>query len=123
MKGGIMMNISEKLRKLRLKTKKTLKEVSKAVNVSLNTVYRWEHDLSVPRKSVLKKVADYYDVPFEWLLNKSANEDDVKVDSYILDPDNETEYKVMKMMKGLSENTKHRILGYIERIYTENENL
>jgi hypothetical protein len=48
--------------------KKTLKEESDIFNVSLNTIYRWEHDLNVPRKSVLSKIASYYDVPFSWLL-------------------------------------------------------
>jgi transcriptional regulator with XRE-family HTH domain len=62
------MSIGEKLKNLRLNVKKTLKEQSELFNVSINSVYRWEHDLTVPRKSVLRKISEFYDVPLEWFL-------------------------------------------------------
>ena len=111
-----MTNISERLRKLRLNTKKTLKEMSKILNVSLNTVYRWEHGLSIPRKSVLKKIAGYHNVPFEWLLYGNVGDDDV-----ILNPDVSAEQKIMEMVRDLTEQSKYRVMGYIERICVENE--
>lgn len=115
------MNISERLRKLRLKTKKTLKEVSKILNVSLNTVYRWEHDLSIPRKSALRKIAEYYDVPFEWLIHGSAGVENSKYNIYTLIPDSDTEERILKMIKNLPERSKYRILGYIERMCVESD--
>jgi len=115
------MNISERLRRLRLKAKKTLNELSKALNVSLNTVYRWEHELSIPRKSALRKIADYYDVPFEWLLHGSYGDENGKYIGEILNPENETDQKILKMIKYLPERSKYRILGYIERMCVENE--
>ncbi|MCL2814958.1 MAG: helix-turn-helix domain-containing protein [Oscillospiraceae bacterium] len=111
-----MTNISERLRELRLNTKKTLKEMSKTLDVSLNTVYRWEHSLSVPRKSVLKKISDYYAVPLEWLIYGNAGENNI-----MSAPDSSTEQKIMEMVKNLTEQSKYRVLGYIERICVENE--
>ena len=116
------MNISEKLRRLRQKTKKTLKEASSLLDVSLNTVYRWEHNLSVPRKSVLKRIADYYGVPFEWLFQDSSGEGDMGFDDgYILNPESDTDHKIMRMIRNLPERTKYRIMGYIESVCEENE--
>ena len=117
-----MMNVDEKLRKLRTKMKKTLKEVSSILNVSLNTVYRWEHSLSVPRRSVLKKIADYYDVSFEWLLHGSAGDEDIKFGGGASESEISAEQKILKMLKKLPEHSKYRILGYVERICVEMEN-
>ena len=116
------MSVGERLKKLRLNTKKTLKEESEIFDISLNSIYRWEHDLCVPRKSVLKKIAEFYGVPFEWLLNGGGKEENLKCDSCILNPENNTEQKILKMIKKLSENNKYKILGYIERMSVEGEN-
>ena len=117
------MNLGEKLRKLRLKTKKTLKETSKMLNVSLNTVYRWEHGLSTPRKSVLKKAAGYYSVPLEWLLGEDGGEDEIKGGERIMDIESDIELKILATLKILPEHSKHRVLGYIECMFDEDEGL
>ena len=54
------MTLGEKLRNLRLKGKKTLHEQSAMLGVSMNSVYRWEHDLAVPRKPMMKALAEHY---------------------------------------------------------------
>jgi transcriptional regulator with XRE-family HTH domain len=113
------MNVGERLRNLRLNMKKTLKEESEIFNVSLNSVYRWEHDLSVPRKSVLKKIADYYDVPYKWLVHGGDVEGDTDCDVCILNPERNTEQKILKMLRKLSPNNKYKVLGYIERMCVE----
>ena len=113
------MSIGERLRKLRINMKKTLKEESELLNISLNTVYRWEHNLNVPRKSALKKIAYYYDVPFEWLVYGNSGEENIKCDGYILNAERNTEQKILKMLRELSENNKYKILGYIERMCEE----
>jgi len=116
------MSVGERLRGLRLNMKKTLQEQSEVLNVSLNSVYRWEHDLTVPRKQVLKKLAAYYDVPYEWLTNGTSGEEySGKCDGCILNPDKNTEQKILKMLRKLSDNNKYKILGYIERMCVEGE--
>ena len=103
------MSLGEKLRNLRLKTKKTLHEQSKILGVSMNSVYRWEHDLAVPRKSMLKKMADLYSVPLEWLLSESA------AASLVSD----IEQKLLGMFRKLSDNSRFKVLGYIEHMCVE----
>ena len=114
------MSIGERLKNLRLNMKKTLKEESEIFNVSLNTIYRWEHDLTVPRKSILLKIAAYYDVPMSWLIQGNVGgEENNKCDVCILNPERNTEQKILKMLRKVSESSKYKVLGYIERICVE----
>ena len=116
------MSIGGKLKNLRLKMKKTLKDESEIFNVSINTVYRWEHGLTTPRKSSLKKVAAYYNVPLEWLLYDGSETESTKCDACIPNTENvhnSTEQLLLKMFRKLSDNKKYKILGYIERICVE----
>jgi len=115
------MSIGEKLKKLRHNSKKTLREVSEAFGVSLNSVYRWEHDLCAPKKTVVRKIAQYYDVPYEWLTGGGIEDVNTKCDDCILNPERSTEQKILKMLKKLSANSKYKILGYIERMCVEEE--
>ena len=103
------MSLGEKLRNLRLKEKKTLQEQSAILGVSMNSVYRWEHDLAVPRKSMLKTMADHYGVPLDWLLSESA------AASLVSD----IELNLLCMFRKLSENSKFKVLGYVERMCVE----
>ena len=107
------MVISEKLKNLRLKTKNTLKEQSEVFGVSINTVYRWEHGLAAPRKSILKEMADYYNVPYEWLAQDSEGEDDGMF------PENDVEQQLLTMFRKLPDISKYKILGYTERMLVE----
>ena len=77
------MSIGDKLKKMRFNSKKTLKEISEVFGVSLNTVYRWEHDLCLPQKSTLKKIIKFYDVPYEWLFNANEGLETNKCDDCI----------------------------------------
>jgi len=108
-KGGITVSLGEKLRNLRLKTKKTLHEQSQLLGVSMNSVYRWEHDLAVPRKSMLKTMADYYAVPLDWLLSEGASASLVS----------DIEQKLLCMFRKLSDNSRYKVLGYVERMCVE----
>ena len=108
-KGGNFMSLGEKLRNLRQKTRKTLQEQSHILGVSMNSVYRWEHDLAVPRKSMLKTMADYYGVPLDWMLSESA------AASLVSD----VEQKLLMMFRKLSDNNRYMVLGYVERMCME----
>jgi len=103
------MSLGEKLRNLRMKTKKTLTEQSRILKVSMNSIYRWEHDLSIPRKPMLRKMADYYGVPLDWLLLESASASLVS----------DVEQNLLGMFRKLPDNNRYKILGYVERMYVE----
>jgi len=105
----IEMSLGEKLRNLRLKSRKTLHEQSRLLNVSMNTVYRWEHDLAVPRKPILKVMADLYGVPLDWLLSESAAASLIS----------EVEQNLLSMFRKLPDQSRYKVLGYVERMCIE----
>jgi transcriptional regulator with XRE-family HTH domain len=109
------MNIGVRLRKLRLDMKKTLSEQSGAFNVSINTIYRWEHDITVPRMPLMKKIADYYGVSLQWILSG----DGLKSINGALLPKDSAERQLLIMYRRLTEDDKYKILGYMECLYVE----
>lgn len=121
--GVKVMSVGKKLKKLRLERKKTLKEQSEIFGVSLNSVYRWEHDLTTPKKTILKKMADYYGVPFEWLRMENdlefSSENNNELDKNS-SADEICEEQLLNKFQKLSTANKYKILGYIERLYIEN---
>ena len=106
--------LGERLKGLRMNSQKTLKEQGDIFGVSVNSVYRWEHDLAVPRKSSLERVVRFYEVSLEWLLTGDSAEGLGENGS------DDEEKHLLKMYRRLSGNDKYKILGYIERIYVEN---
>ncbi|MCL2392375.1 MAG: helix-turn-helix domain-containing protein [Oscillospiraceae bacterium] len=107
------MSLGDKLRSLRLKTKKTLHEQSKLLGVSMNSVYRWEHDLTVPRKPVLKILAELYSVPLDWLLSEDSSASLVS----------EVELHLLGMFRKLPDQSRFKVLGYVERMCIEDRNV
>ena len=103
------MSLGEKLRSLRLKTRKTLTEQSRILKVSINSVYRWEHDLATPRKPMLRRMADYYGVPLDWLLMEGASASLVS----------DVEQDLLGMFRKLPNTNRYKVLGYVERMYVE----
>lgn len=111
------MSLGEKLRNLRLSEKHTLKEQSEILGVSLNSVYRWEHDLTIPRKSILKAMADLYNVSLEWLLLESLGENVMdRTDEANM---NNVEKQLVGTFRKLTESNKYKVLGYVEHMSIE----
>ena len=114
------MSVGQRLKKCRLKMKKTLKEQSEVLGVSMNSIYRWEHNLAMPRTMALKQLADMYEVPLEWLLHGRGMEQEPERDTDAVQIENDVEQQLLSMYRKLSNNNKYRVLGYVERIYVEN---
>jgi len=84
-------------------------EKSKILNVTMNTVHRWEIDSAVPRKSMLTKMAEYYGVPVCWLLSETSS-------SSLID---EAEKILLDMYREMPENCRYKVLSFVERMYTD----
>ena len=112
------MTIGEILKNMRLRKKRTLKEQSKLLGVSVNSVYRWEHDLALPRKTALKKMASSYGITVERLLQGSFSDNVENFNNTAYYEDN-TEQQLLCMFRKLSGPYKYRILGYVERMCVE----
>ena len=106
------MNIGGKLKKLRLEMKKTLKEQSEFLGVSINTIYRWEKNITIPRKHNLAKLAEFYDKPLDGLLFGNVFKENMQSEAL-------TECQLMEMFRKLSADNKYRVLGYMECLCVE----
>jgi len=101
------MSLGKKLKNLRVSAKNTLKEQGEIFGVSVNSVYRWEHDLTIPRQATLKAISDYFAVPMEWLLLENAD----------VPNENNIEQQLVGMLKQLSYGSKYKVIGYVEHIF------
>ena len=114
------MKIGEKLKRLRQNSRKTMKETGAVFGVAINTIYRWEHNICVPYKKVAKKIAEYYEVPYEWLMY-NATERLTICDDCNLNEDGSIEYKILELLKKLSKEKKNKVLEYMERMCAEEQ--
>lgn len=120
------MTLANRLRDLRLNRRKTMRDLSEAFGVSVNTIYRWEHNISDPRKINLTAIASFYGVEMDWLLSGqdggSANKNDShspNVREADLDSGNQLEEQLLVMYRTLSASSRHKIIGYVERMCLE----
>ena len=112
------MSVGKRMKDLRRESKRTLREQSEIFDVSLNSVYRWEHDLVKPKKSLLRKMADFYGVSFDWLINGDGPKENSNF-SMSIHHDSSNERQLLRMFRNLPGNSKYKILGYVERICVE----
>ncbi|QOR67310.1 helix-turn-helix transcriptional regulator [Cytobacillus suaedae] len=64
-----MLNtIGYNLRLLRFKHNFTLAQVAQAIDISVNTLSRYENNERFPQKEIILKLADFYDVKVEYIL-------------------------------------------------------
>ena len=109
------MNITlgEKIRNLRLTAKRSLREQSKLLKVSMNSLYRWEHDMVIPRRDMLIRICECYDVTLECLLSATTMPSMV----------NETENKLLVLYRTLPNPVRYQVLGYVERVCVEEKRI
>ncbi|MDN3631348.1 helix-turn-helix domain-containing protein [Vibrio lentus] len=62
-----MQTLCQRLEDLRIKFRQTKEDVARIAKVTGTTIGEWEKDLSIPRDDKLKRLAEYYNVSFEWL--------------------------------------------------------
>lgn len=71
----------KKLRKLRENSKLFQKDISKDLNISTSTIGMYEQGRREPDNSTLKKIANYFGVSTDYLLDnekKNAKEDEIR---------------------------------------------
>lgn len=65
------MDIGEKIKKLREEKQKTQLDVSKALGVTYQTIYKYEKGIAVPPADALVKLAEYFNVTTDYLLGRT----------------------------------------------------
>ena len=63
------MTIGDKIRQKRQELNISQEKLANLLNVTLQTVYRWEQDKTVPRSDILRKMAEIFDVSPAWFLS------------------------------------------------------
>ena len=65
--------MDNKVRELRIQTKKTMKELSKETGIGLSTISNYENGYSNPKKKNAKILAEYFGVSIPYLLGLDDN--------------------------------------------------
>ena len=69
MKGGHVMTFSEKILYLRKTKEIPQNKLAKALNVSRQSIYKWESGVCMPELDKIKKMAEIFEVSYDILLN------------------------------------------------------
>ena len=72
------MTLGQKIKKLRSDKNLTQKEMADQLNVSFQTVSKWESDLNEPDLSTIRQIAKLFDCSLEYLINE--DEDQPKIE-------------------------------------------
>ena len=75
--GWATVTVGERIRYIRIRNKMHFPEFAAVVGVKPHTVSRWENGDFTTGTPRLMKVAESFDVSFEWLQNGTGSEDDV----------------------------------------------
>jgi len=87
------MSLGDRIRYLRKSKKLTLAELATILGRSINSIYRWEHDLAIPKKSAIEAITKYFKISQEWLLSggaiilqyeKTSHEKDISIEELAL---------------------------------------
>jgi len=126
---GEAMTLGQKLKELRVRGNKTLKEQSGIFGVSVNSLSNWEKDKTIPRKSKLEHIAAHYGIPVDFLQSdktetekaqKETDENDTPVnENENVNVEIDPEQMLFDIIRKLPKYSQHRLLGYCEKLYLE----
>lgn len=69
------MNVQDKMKQLRHDAKLSQAEFAEKIGVAQSTIAGWENGRRLPNPSTLKKIADFYNVTLDYLLEDSEDEE------------------------------------------------
>lgn len=80
--------IGEKIKELREKNNKTQLDIAKYLDVTYQTVYKYEKGIAIPPADALVKIADYFGVSLDYLLGRTEENDTIQnIDKKLQDND------------------------------------
>lgn len=96
-KGATM--IIEQIKKLCLQHGMTMKDLSDKIGVDKSTISRW-NNTNIPSTTALLKIADYFNVPMDFLLERSVYDANIISIQRAYDKmNNSTREKMMTILK------------------------
>ena len=74
-----MIDISQKIKALRLEKNLKQKDVAKAINIATNTLSQFENNKGRPSLEVLSSLADFFEVSVDYLIGRADDFGNVNV--------------------------------------------
>ncbi len=87
------MSLGEKIRKLRLSKDITQKEIADKLNVSFQTVSKWENNINEPDLASLKKLANIFNCPIDFFFEDDEEKINNSLESISKEKENKEEIK------------------------------
>lgn len=69
------MNLGKKIKELRISHEESQQKLAEVLNVSFQSVSKWENNQSCPEISMLKLISEHYDVSVDYLINDKLKKD------------------------------------------------
>ena len=91
--GPVYMTLGQKIKKLRIESGLTQKDISERVNVTFQTVSKWENDENEPDVATLRKLASVFGCSMDYLLSEEEEkpeEEQPTSDEPVEEPQKET---------------------------------
>lgn len=107
------MKINERLKQLRVDNNLLQKEIAKILNVPKNTYGAWERGNNEPSVDIIIKLADFYQISTDYLLNREEEDGRIIVQELELPSD---EKKVLEKYRVLPPELKAVSYEYIKSL-------
>lgn len=79
-----MNNFGIKLKELRLKKGESQKDLADVLNISFQSVSKWEQGIHYPDVFMIEQIAKHYDVDYNYLFNKE-DDNKLQIETFILE--------------------------------------
>jgi transcriptional regulator with XRE-family HTH domain len=111
------MNINDKIKQLRLdkEGKPTQEDIANALGIPRPTYAKWELNVH-PDYSDVKRIAEYYHVSVEWLLNDFATDRNADIPYVMLSQEDLILLKRIKMLSPQSRKMVETVVDNAERL-------
>ncbi|MEF2878664.1 MAG: helix-turn-helix transcriptional regulator [Blautia sp.] len=94
----------ENLKKLRQQKGLSQQKLANYLDISQQSVYKYENDISEPDISTLKKIADFFEISIDYLVGNTEIEQ--KYDNYVEESLNSEELDYIRSFRQLSSSKK-----------------
>lgn len=74
--------LSSRIKELRRKNSLTQRDLAKAINTTATSISAYETGLKIPSISIVKKIAEYFNVSLDWLCGVSDNQSNNGITTY-----------------------------------------
>lgn len=111
------MEFSERLKMLRCENNMTQKDVAKIIHVQPTSIANYESGRNRAPYTKLKKLADYFEIPIEYLLGDSDNVSSLKDD----DESDEDLKELYDIYSSLEDNKKKEVKDFMKWLAHKNK--